>query len=382
MDLLSDLNGYVNYDNIPNGFYIIKYAPIGKMQGSFSSETNTQSIYIGKNETLYIPFFENNKIFGKALINRSKLSNLGSIDASNIKVTAEDSHGNKFSTLTDANGNFSIYVPSVDKYSVKINNIFFENFELEQNDYEVQLNGYRQFEVNFIFNEKKRKINFTAAYDYGSRLDGPGVEIVRRTNLSGTVKDATTLQPIVAKIRVIDNQGNEITSGTSSMQSGLFTTSFMAGDDYTVEVTSDDYWFYAEKLYSQQIVTFSNLKKEILLKAITVGALIPMNTLNFESGKIEIPPTSFPELERLLKVLKKNPTVKISVHGHADDMEIQGTQDDIALKRAEQVAKYLIANGYNRVKYVGHSNTNPIADNESEDGRKQNRRVEIVVTGK
>jgi outer membrane protein OmpA-like peptidoglycan-associated protein len=381
-ELLSDQFGVVAYDNIPGGFYIIDYLPVSSSKDAFTSTDKQQAIYMGKNETLYIPFFENNKIFGRALLNRSKLSNLGSIDVSNIKVTAEDSYGKKYSALTDAAGNFSIYVPSVDKYKVNINNIFFENFELEQNNYEVQLNGYRQFEVNFIFNEKKRKINFAADYDYGSRLDRPGVEIVRRTNLSGTIKDATTLQPIVAKVRVVDGQGREITSANSSTKTGIFTLSFVAGDDYTVEVNADEYWFYAEKLYSQQIVTFSNLKKEILLKAITVGALIPMNTLNFNDGSFEILPTTFPELERLMKVLKKNPSVQIDVHGHADDMEIQDAQTDLALERAKMVAKYLIANGYNRVKYSGHANTKPIADNETVEGRKVNRRVEIVVTGK
>ncbi len=381
-EIISDLTGKIKYENIPNGFYTIDYTPIGEIKGAYSSEQSSQSLYIGKNTTIYVPYVENNKIFGKVILNRSKLSNLGQIEISNIKVTAEDTHGKKFSTLTDANGQFTIYVPSVDRYTVKVNNIFYENFDLEQNDYEVQLNGYKQFEVNFIFNEKKRKINFTSSYEYGSILDKEGVEIVRRTNLSGTVKDATTLKPIVATIRILDEQGNEITSAKSSLKTGMFMTSFVAGDNYSVEVTADDYWFYDEKLYSQQIVTFKNLKKDILLKAITVGQLIPMKTLNFESGSYEIPPTSFPELNRLLKVLKKNPTVKIAVHGHADDMEVLDSKVDIALERAKLVAKYLIANGYNRVKYVGHANTNPIADNDTEDGRRLNRRVEIVVTDK
>lgn len=381
-ELLSDLNGYIQYKNLPNGWYNFKFYSISDIKGAYTANFDNYEKYIGKNEKIYIPFTENNKIFGKVMLNRSKLSNLGVIDPSNIKVTAEDSYGKKYSSLTDKEGNFTIYVPSVDKYKVRVNNIFFENFELEQNDYEVQLNGYRQFEVNFIFNEKKRKINFTSSYDYGSRIDGPGVEIVRRTNLSGIVKDATTLQPIVATIRVIDGQGNEITSAKSSLKTGIFTMSFIAGDDYTIEVNADDYWFYAEKLYSNQIVTFKNLQKEILIKAITVGSIIPMKTLNFASGSAEIPATSFPELERLLKVLRKNPTVKIAVHGHADDLEIQETTEDLALERAKIVAKYLIANGYNRVKYVGHSNSKPIADNDTEDGRRMNRRVEIVVIGK
>jgi OOP family OmpA-OmpF porin len=54
----------------------------------------------------------------------------------------------------------------------------------------------------------------------------------------------------------------------------------------------------------------------------------------------------------------------------------------LALERAKLISKYLIANGYNRVKYSGHANTKPIANNDTEDGRKKNRRVEIVVTGK
>jgi outer membrane protein OmpA-like peptidoglycan-associated protein len=83
-----------------------------------------------------------------------------------------------------------------------------------------------------------------------------------------------------------------------------------------------------------------------------------------------------------MKVLKKNPSIKIAVHGHADDLEILDSDTDLALERAKLVAKYLIANGYNRVKYSGHANTKPVSDNDTEDGRRQNRRVEIVVTGK
>ncbi|MDA3894188.1 MAG: OmpA family protein, partial [Salinivirgaceae bacterium] len=380
-DLLSDNTGEIQYNNIPNGFYTIKYIPAGKSTGAFTSESSSEDIFIDKNKTIFIPFVENNKIFGSIIINRSKLSNLGDLSFANIKVTAEDSYGRKHSSLTDSKGNFVIYVPSVDKYKVRINNIFYENFELEQNDYQVQLNGYRQFEVNFIFNEKKRKINFTSTYEYGSKLDGPGVEIIRRTNLSGTIKDATTLKPVIATIQVIDEDGNEITQGNSSNKTGLFSLSFVAGDNYIVEVNADGYWFHAEKLYSQQLVTFKNLKKEILLRNVTVGQLIPMKTLYFESGSYEIPATSFPELERLMTVLKRNPSIKIAVHGHADDQEIQGGTD-LALERAKLISKYLIANGYNRVKYSGHANTKPIANNDTEDGRKKNRRVEIVVTGK
>lgn len=383
LELLSDLKGKVIYENIPNGFYTIEYHPIGEVKGAFTSEVSVQNIHIDKDKKLYIPFLENNKIFGKVILKRSKLSNLGTVSVGNIKVTAEDSKGKKHSTLTNNEGDFVIYVPNVDKYKVKVNNIFFENFDLEQNNYEVQLNGYRQFEVNFIFNEKKRKINFTSTYEYDVTKERQGIEIVRRTNLSGTVKDATTLNPISANVRVINKEGKEITSGTTNIKNGMYALSFVAGDDYAIEVSADDYWFFSESLYNKQLITFKNLEKDVLLKSITVGSIIPMKALLFDAGSTKIPVIAFPELERLMKVLKKNPSIKIAVHGHSDDLEmLESKNKDLSLQRAKNVATYLIANGYNRVTYMGHDNKKPLSNNDTEDGRQMNRRVEIVVIGR
>ncbi len=383
IELLSNLKGKIEYKNIPNGYYIIEYYPIGKDKGSFASEESFQKVYLNKNTKIEVPFLENNKIFGKIILKRSKLSNLGSISISNIKITAESTNGKQYSALTKNDGSFLIYVPNVDKYKVKINNIFYENFDLEQNNFEVQLNGYRQFEINFIFKEKKRKINFASNYLYNTDKDNEGIEIVRRTNLSGIVQNATTLTPIKAQIRVVDKEGKLITQTNTNPKTGKYTLSFIAENDLSLEVNANGYWFFAEKLYNDQIITFKNIEKDILLKSITVGSIIPMKTLVFKQDDAQIPITTFPELERLMKVLHKNPNIKIMVHGHADDLEmLENKNENLSLNRAKNVAKYIIANGYNRVSYIGHKNTKPIATNETEEGRKQNRRVEIVVTGK
>ncbi|MCK4664548.1 MAG: OmpA family protein [Bacteroidales bacterium] len=381
-ELLSDQMGRIEYKNIPEGNYFVKFTPLGESVGKFSPDDTNPMFMMNQNKTVYIPFLERNRIFGKVVLNRSKLSNLGKIDISNIKVTATDTEGRQYSSLTDKDGKFVIYVPNIDEYNVTINNIFYENFELQQSNFEVQLNGYKQFEISYIFNEKRRRIRFKTTYDYDQNLDIPGIEIVRRTNLQGVIKDATTQKPIRAKISVVDKDEKEITSVYSNTKEGQYSLSFMAGDDYNIFVTAVDYWFYAEKLYSKQIVTFQNINKDILLKAITIGAIIPLNHLNFGVGDTELSPEAVSELERLLKVLKKNHGVRIAVHGHADDQEILETKDDLAMERANIVAKYLIANGYNRVKYSGHANTKPIATNDTEDGRKLNRRAEIVVIDK
>ncbi len=381
VELMSDIDGRVVYNNVPEGFYTIEYTPMGNIEGAFTSDVSKQNIYIEKNMKLEIPFRENNKLFGKVILNRSKLSNLGVINIGNVKVSAEDTKGHIYSTLTDNAGNYTIYVPTVDKYNVKVNNIFYENFELEQNNFEVQLNGYRQFELNFVFNEKRRKVNFTQSQEYGIGDSDNAIEIIRRANLSGVVKDATTLAPIAAKVNILNGDGRTIAQDVANNKTGMYNMSFLAGDNYSIEVSAPGYWFYAEKLLEKQEFTFSSSEKDIMLKQITEGSLIPMENLTFEPGSTEIRPVAFPELERLLRVLKQNPSVRIAVYGHADDTEVGGTKD-IAQERARMIASYLIANGYNRVKYMGYSNTRPVASNETEDGRAQNRRCEIVVVEK
>lgn len=381
VELMSDVDGRVVYNNVPEGFYTIEYTPMGNIEGAFTSDVSKQTIYIEKNMKLDIPFRENNKLFGRIIMNRSKLSNLGTISISNVKVTAEDTKGHIYSTLTDNAGNYTIYVPTVDKYNVKVNNIFYENFELEQNNFEVQLNGYRQFELNFVFNEKRRKVNFSQVQEYGINESDNAIEIIRRANLSGVVKDATTLAPIAATVNILNGDGKTIAQDVANNKTGMYNMSFLAGDNYSIEVSAPGYWFYAEKLLEKQEFTFSSSEKDIMLKQITEGSLIPMENLTFDPGSTEIRPVAFPELERLLRVLKQNPSVRIAVYGHADDTEVGGTKD-IAQERARMIASYLIANGYNRVKYMGYSNTRPVASNETEDGRAQNRRCEIVVVEK
>jgi hypothetical protein len=177
---------------------------------------------------------------------------MGEVDVSNVKITAVDSKGRKISTLTDSRGNFTLFAPSVDLYNVSVNNIFRDHFDLRKNNYRVQLNGYKQFEVNFIFDEKRRRINFTPSF----AEDDIEVQSVKRTNMTGVVKDESTLQPVRASIEIVDNTtGSTVETTNSDRQNGRFSMSFMTGSNYSMIVTAPGYWFYNEKLNLDQMLT-------------------------------------------------------------------------------------------------------------------------------
>lgn len=111
-----------------------------------------------------------------------------------------------------------------------------------------------------------------------------------------------------------------------------------------------------------------------------VGKKLVLKNMNFEGGTAMMLPQSGPTLKALLKLMKENPSLEIEIDGHvccANDMPL-------SIERAQAVVFYLIKNGVNekRLKYKGFSNSFQIATEETEGGRIQNRRVEIMVLKK
>lgn len=378
VELLSDINGMVRYDKIPSGIYTINYNPVGKEAGTFSKAISDLEMNLDKSKTLYLPFVEKNKVFGKIILSRSRLSGLGRVDVSNVRITATDSKGRTYSSLTNKNGEFVIFAPITDQYVVNINNIFYENFDLRQNNFKVQFNGYKQFEVNFVFDEKIRRVNFSP-----SSQDAQLANIlqVRRTNLKGTIKDESSLSPIRARVNLINTKTNTIlTSMYSSSQTGDYNISFMADENYLLEILADGYWYHSENLNLNQVTTFLNVTKDVMLKPIAIGSKIELN-IKFEINKVDLAPESVAELNRLIKLLKDNGNIKVEVQGHADDLEALNNPQ-ISEDRAKRVARYLIENGFSNIQIRGFGNTVPIASNDTEEGRATNRRVEIEVVSK
>lgn len=378
IELLSDNLGIVSLEKIPNGLYTIDFNPVGQDAGSFSKALDQLTLNVDKNNIFYIPFTEKNKVFGKIILNRSRLSGLGKLDLSNVRVTATDSKGRTYSALTDKNGDFVLYAPITDQYTVNINNIFYENFDLRQNSFKVQFNGYKQFEVNFVFDEKIRRINFSPSTQDNQLAN---VLQIRRTNLRGYVKDANSLTPIRSRVNLVNTKTNTVLSSMySSSQTGEYNIAFMADDNYLLEVLADGYWYHSENLNLNQVTTFLNVTKDIMLKPISIGSKIELN-IQFDINKTELKPEAVAELNRLLRLLKDNENIKIEVQGHSDDLETLSNAQ-ISEDRAKKVARYLIENGFSNLQIRGFGNTVPIASNDTEQGRSLNRRVEIEVVSK
>jgi outer membrane protein OmpA-like peptidoglycan-associated protein len=137
---------------------------------------------------------------------------------------------------------------------------------------------------------------------------------------------------------------------------------------------------------SINIAIFSPEKKEIVRRTIPIvelGRKLIIENLLFDVNSATLPDT-VKELEILYQFMKNKPNVSILVEGHTDDRGGHKFNDELSLRRAESVKNYLAKRGISidRVKTVGYGKRKPIAPNDTEFGRRLNRRTEIVIISK
>jgi outer membrane protein OmpA-like peptidoglycan-associated protein len=102
--------------------------------------------------------------------------------------------------------------------------------------------------------------------------------------------------------------------------------------------------------------------------------------INFDTGKSIIKPESKPIIEKIVQMLKENPALSISVEGHTDNVGNKESNKKLSDDRAKAVLNAIIDQGIDakRLSSIGYGQDKPIADNNTEEGRAKNRRVELV----
>ncbi|MEZ4721434.1 MAG: OmpA family protein [Flavobacteriales bacterium] len=111
------------------------------------------------------------------------------------------------------------------------------------------------------------------------------------------------------------------------------------------------------------------------------GKTIVLKNILFSSGSANLLESSYTELDKLASELKKQTTVRIEISGHTDNTGNSKTNQTLSENRAKAVKDYLVSKGIdtNRMTHKGFGDSKPIASNDTEDGKHQNRRVEFVV---
>lgn len=192
--------------------------------------------------------------------------------------------------------------------------------------------------------------------------------------LCGYAMDADTKQVLEADIRIAASADTTIVYRGVTNDEGLFVSDLGAGQ-YTVNAICSGY------MPLLQDVSFNQDTIMLFLQRIKEGVKVKINHLYFATNKTTILPDSEEALSDLADFLRENPTVFIRITGHTDAIGSDAANLRLSVGRAKAVRTNLIMRGIDadRIEFDGKGETEPVATNETEEGRAQNRRVEFEI---
>lgn len=206
------------------------------------------------------------------------------------------------------------------------------------------------------------------------------------TILKGVVTDATTKEPLNAIIVITDNEKNEIVSTfQSNSATGKYLVALPSGKNYGVAVTMEGYLFYSENVDLPKSKAYQEIDKDIELSRLEVGKKIVLKNIFYDFDKSTLRPQSIAELERLTKLLEVNPKMRIEISSHTDNVGSAAYNEKLSTNRALSVVNYLVDKKgikKDRLEYKGYGFREPIAPNDTDQGRQLNRRTEFKILSK
>ena len=190
--------------------------------------------------------------------------------------------------------------------------------------------------------------------------------------------------PLVAKLSFMDASTGREEAFTLSDTAGNFTARLPEAKVYGVEINAAGYLYYLDVL---DLSRASNLDKTVLnfyLRPVEVGAKVVLENIYFETGKAVLRPESTDALDQVFRFLENNPSVRLEISGHTDNTGSLRINQRLSRERARAVVDWLVARGIqaDRLVYEGYADTQPVAPNDTAEGREMNRRVEFKVTSK
>lgn len=199
-----------------------------------------------------------------------------------------------------------------------------------------------------------------------------------------TVVDGKSQSPVSAKVGLQGLRDNVVV-GSRQTSPGVyeFTITHPEAKDYRLSVEKEGFVFVNQQINLPGTSSGQEIRaRTIAMQPLNVGTRSILRNIYFDYDKATFRTESYTELNKLLAMLRQNPSVKVEISGHTDNWGHWRYNRELSQRRAEAVKDFLTGKGVDprRIRAVGYGESRPIASNDDEkDGRELNRRVEFVV---
>jgi outer membrane protein OmpA-like peptidoglycan-associated protein len=179
------------------------------------------------------------------------------------------------------------------------------------------------------------------------------------------------------------DSSQQVLSNVQTDETGYYFITLPVNKNYTFTVNRKGYLFYSDVFNLADKPSDSVYEKNIALQPVEINATVRLKNIQFTSKSFQLEPVSMIELDKLVELMNENPTMKIRINGYTDNIGSDADNLTLSENRAKAVVDYLVSKGIDnkRLTSKGFGETQPIADNSTEEGRALNRRTEFIVTG-
>jgi outer membrane protein OmpA-like peptidoglycan-associated protein len=183
---------------------------------------------------------------------------------------------------------------------------------------------------------------------------------------------------------------NELITEVKKDDQGRYTVAFRIGDTYEIDVTKEGHTFfnttYTATEEASDVQGASDKSEpapvvDIAIQQLAKNVQMTFNDITFEFNSAELNAASYEELGRIERLLKENPSIRIEISAHTDDIGSDAMNMALSEKRAKTVIDYLVSRGVPRaaLKSKGYGKSRPVVPNNSDENRAKNRRVEMKI---
>jgi outer membrane protein OmpA-like peptidoglycan-associated protein len=199
---------------------------------------------------------------------------------------------------------------------------------------------------------------------------------------NGYINDAISKKPLMGTVKLVDPSDAKKFMLINVDSTGYFVLSLPYFDSLGIQVNSPEHEYASILLNKMYLDKIQGETIPFNLNPIIKQFSKNFNNVFFETNAATLLSNSNVELNALVNYLQATPKASILIEGHTDNTGQASNNLILSTKRAESIAQYLINKGISnsRISTKGLGDTKPIADNNTEKGRAQNRRTSFTIT--
>jgi outer membrane protein OmpA-like peptidoglycan-associated protein len=357
-DLIILRSGFINYYDINNQYKLLKTEKIN----GFTSKYNLLSGSINNSQDKLFLSFEGFGTYGVEDIYVSKKNN------------------NEWGRLSNIGSSVNSDYQDISPFLYKKDTLVFIS-NREEIGYELYFTVLKDKMWSepikmTLLNTSKSESSLT--FDYNSSNF-----ILSATTDSKTNSDLFFYADTKTRINVTFNLNSEISKGylchnsdTIPFSSNVFSFPIDSDDTYNFKFVVDNYF-----IKDTTFVIDKSVEISINLDEIKSGSRVVLKNLIFKQSSTDLDDESLPFLRDLLHLFRIDPDIQITIEGHTDNRGDFRSNIKLSRERSEVIKNFLVINGIKKsqIKVKGLGPTKPRFSNDSEESRKLNRRVELLI---